>query len=122
MTHIALVSLCLVSVKIEPLEVHKPFDAGDPLMGPGLWQASQSCVGKSSTFLIYPQIAINFSYFSSNFAHLLPHFGPPGGQLAHPERPWLCHCKGHGGIRAKRLVEIQGAKPPEAVGFMAVFR
>ena len=38
----------------------------------------------------FPQI--NFSYFSSNFAHFLPHFGPPGGRLSHPERPWLRHC------------------------------
>ena len=43
-----------------------------------------------SSFL--PQISINFSYFSSNFSYFLPHFGPPGGRLAHPERPWLRHC------------------------------
>ena len=39
----------------------------------------------------FPQISINFSYFSSNFSYFLPHFGPPGGRLAHPERPWLRH-------------------------------
>ena len=33
-----------------------------------------------------------FSYFSSNFTYLLPHFGPPGGRVAHPGRPWLRHC------------------------------
>ena len=43
----------------------------------------------SSFFL---QISINFSYFSSNFSYFLPHFGPPGGRLAHPERPCLRHC------------------------------
>ena len=37
--------------------------------------------------LFFPQISINFSYFSSNFSN----FGSPGGQLAHPERPWLLH-------------------------------
>ena len=31
-------------------------------------------------------------YFSSNFTHFLPHFGSPGGRLAHPGRPWLRHC------------------------------
>ena len=32
-----------------------------------------------STF--FPQISINFS---SNFTYFLPHFGPPGGRVAHP--------------------------------------
>ena len=41
----------------------------------------------------FPEIWIKFSYFSSNFSHFLPHFGPPGGQVAHPGRPWLCHWK-----------------------------
>ena len=40
----------------------------------------------------FPQISIKFSYFSSNFTYLLPHFGPPGGRLAHQGRPWLRHC------------------------------
>ena len=40
----------------------------------------------------FPQILINLSYFSSNFTHFLPHFGSPGGRLAHPGRPWLRHC------------------------------
>ena len=40
----------------------------------------------------FPQISINFTYFSSNFTCCLPHFGPPGGRLAHPVRPWLRHC------------------------------
>ena len=39
----------------------------------------------------FPQILINFSYFSSNFTYFLPHFGPPGGWVAHPGRPWLRH-------------------------------
>ena len=46
-------------------------------------------MGKSSTLLIFPQIVINFSYFSSNFTYFLPNFGPPG--VAHPGRPWLRH-------------------------------
>ena len=29
--------------------------------------------------------------FSSNFSHFLPHFGSPGGRVAHPGRPWLRH-------------------------------
>ena len=47
-------------------------------------------VGKSLTFLIFPQISIIFSYFSSNFSHFCPHFGPldegrpPGEALATP--------------------------------------
>ena len=36
----------------------------------------------------FPQISINFS---SNFTYFLPHFGPPGGRVAHPGRPWLRH-------------------------------
>ena len=43
----------------------------------------------SSFFLTFPSF---FSYISLNFPHLCPHFGSPGGQLAHPGRPWLCHC------------------------------
>ena len=39
----------------------------------------------------FPQILIKFSYFSSNFPHILPHFGPPGGRVVHPQRPWLRH-------------------------------
>ena len=39
------------------------------------------------------QISISFSYFSSNLTYFFPHFGPPGGQLAHPARPWLRHCR-----------------------------
>ena len=42
---------------------------------PGPQPASQFWVGKSSTFLVFPQITFNFSYFSSNFAHFLPHLG-----------------------------------------------
>ena len=36
---------------------------------------------------LFPKILIIFSYFSSNFSHFLPHFGSPGGQLAHLGRP-----------------------------------
>ena len=32
-----------------------------------------------------------FSYSSSNFSYFLPHFGPTGGRVAHPGRPWLRH-------------------------------
>ena len=35
----------------------------------------------------FPQILKNFSYFSSNVTYFLPHFGPPGGRLAHPGSP-----------------------------------
>ena len=45
--------------------------------------ASQSRVGKSSIFLIFPQ----FPYFSSNVPHFSPHFGPSGGRVAHPGKP-----------------------------------
>ena len=56
--------------------------------------ASPSQVGKSSTFLILPQILINFSYFFSYFSHFLPHFGSPVGEPgpSHPGRPWLHYC------------------------------
>ena len=40
----------------------------------------------------FPQISINFSNFSSNLIYFLPHFGPPGGEVAHLGRPWLHHC------------------------------
>ena len=40
---------------------------------------------------LFPQIKINFSYFSSNFTYFLPHFGPPGGWVATQGRPWLRH-------------------------------
>ena len=39
----------------------------------------------------FPHLLINFTYLSSNFSHFLPHFGPPGGRVAHPGRPWLRH-------------------------------
>ena len=58
----------------------------------------------------FPEISINFSYFSSNFTFFLPHFGPPGGRVAHPGRPWLRHwlwrlktVKGHPRETARRL-------------------
>ena len=40
----------------------------------------------------FPHFFLKFLSFSSNFAYFLPHFGPPGGRVAHPGRPWLCHC------------------------------
>ena len=43
----------------------------------------------------FPNFSSNcdqFSYFSLNFPHFLPHCGSPGGPLAHPGRPWLRHC------------------------------
>ena len=55
--------------------------------------ASQSRVGKTSTFLIFLKSRSNFLIFIWNFAHFLPHFGPTGGRLVHPGRPWLRHCQ-----------------------------
>ena len=43
----------------------------------------------SSTLPHFPKY---FAYFSSICLEFFPHFGPPGGRLAHPGRPWLCHC------------------------------
>ena len=61
-----------------------------------------SRVGKNSTFLNFPQISISFSYFSSNFPHFCPHFGPQGGRVTHSGRSWLTppwlglmHCISH---------------------------
>ena len=34
---------------------------------------------------------LSFLIFPQTFTHFLPHFGPPGGRVAHPERPWLRH-------------------------------
>ena len=42
-------------------------------------------------FLNPSSFSCRFSHFSSNFLHFLPHFGLPGGRLAHPGRPWLRH-------------------------------
>ena len=53
---------------------HSPREARDPLSS------------------LFPESLINFSYFSSNFTYFLPHFGPPGGRVAHPGRPRLRHC------------------------------
>ena len=52
-------------------------------------KAGETCGSRTTLF---SQILIDFSYFSSNFTYFLPHFGSPGGQVAHPERPLLCHC------------------------------
>ena len=46
----------------------------------------------------------NFSYFSSYFTYFLPHFGPPGGRLPHPGRPWLRHCKDMGSWRVAKTI------------------
>ena len=48
-----------------------------------------------TTFLFFSSKFDEFSYFSSNFTYFLPHFGPPGGRLAHPGRPWLRHWMGY---------------------------
>ena len=45
----------------------------------------------------FPQILINFSYFSSNFSHFLPHFGPPGGRVA-LSTPLYVNCEPHADI------------------------
>ena len=34
---------------------------------------------------------LSFIIFPLTFTHFLPHFGPPGGRLAHPGRPLLRH-------------------------------
>ena len=47
--------------------------------------------GQEFYFPHFPQILINFSYFSLSFTYFLPHFGSSGGPLAHPGRPWLRH-------------------------------
>ena len=51
----------------------------------------------------FPQISINFS---SNFSYFLPHFGPPGGQVAHPGRPWLRHWMGEGGSMLEVIISF----------------
>ena len=51
----------------------------------GAWPASQSRAGKSSTFPIFPQISIDYSYFSSYFPNFRPHFS----RVAHPGRPCM---------------------------------
>ena len=63
----------------------------DPGQMQGCSQPSQSQVGKSPLSSFCPQILIDVSYFSSNFTYFLPHFGPPGGRVAHPGRHWLRH-------------------------------
>ena len=56
----------------------------------------------------FPKFWSFFSYFSSNFSHFLPHFGSPGGRLAHPGRSWLRHwwaymCIGYHMVRALNI-------------------
>ena len=51
---------------------------------------SQSRVGKSSTFLIFLKSQSIFLIFLK-LCYFLPHFGPPGGRVANPWRPWLRH-------------------------------
>ena len=34
---------------------------------------------------------LSFLIFPQTFTHFLPHFGPSGGRVAHPGRPWLRH-------------------------------
>ena len=55
----------------------------------------------------FPQILINFSYFSSNFTYFLPYFGPPGG----PTRKGPGYATDHSyGITAMRGFEIKHKK------------
>ena len=54
--------------------------------------------GPLSSF--FPRMSINFSYFSSNFTYFFPHFGPLGGRVAHPGRPWLRHWAKQQGYRS----------------------
>ena len=62
-----------VPIKVVPLTLR-----GSQLHCPGL---ARVC----SSFVILPQNFHHFSYFSSSF----PHFGPTGGWVTHPRRPWL---------------------------------
>ena len=43
--------------------------------------------GQEFLFPHFSQMLIIFSYFSSNVYNFLPHFGSPGGRVAHPGRP-----------------------------------
>ena len=52
----------------------------------------------------FPQISIRFSCFSSNFQYFLPHFGPPGGRVAHPGRPWLRHWMGTTAVKKNSIL------------------
>ena len=65
----------------------------------GAQLVSQSGGGdKSSTFPIFSQISIFFSYFSSKFQNLLifSSFWLSGWVwLAHLGKPWLRHCRAH---------------------------
>ena len=69
----------------------------------GAYLVSQSGGGgvgwrKSSTFPIFSQISIFFSYFSPKFQNLLifSSFWLPGWVwLAHLGKPWLRHCRAH---------------------------
>ena len=48
--------------------------------------------GQERSVSPFIQIFLFFSHiFFSIFPNFIPHFGPPGGQLDHPERPWLHH-------------------------------
>ena len=41
---------------------------------------------------IFPHFHVVSLIFPQFFFIFFPHFGLPGGRLAHPERPWLRHC------------------------------
>ena len=69
-----------------PFEIHTP-----PPVEQGRSQPHSPGWARVPLSSFFPQISINFSYFSSNFTYFLPHFGPPGGRVAHPGRPWLRH-------------------------------
>ena len=69
-----LFSLISIAVKQGPSQPHSPGWARVPL--------SSFYLKFQFIFLVFPQ---TFTYF-------LPHFGPPGGRVPHPGRPWLRHC------------------------------
>ena len=48
--------------------------------------------GQELHFPHFSSNLISFSCFSSSLTYFLPHFGSPGGRLAHLGRPWLRHC------------------------------
>ena len=52
---------------------------------------SQSRVGKSFTFLIFSSNFDQFFLFFLKLYVFSSSFGPPGGRIAHPGRPWLRH-------------------------------
>ena len=58
----------------------------DQLVAQGRSQPHSPIWARLPLSSFFSQISNNFHYFYSNFSHFLPHFGPPGGRLVHPER------------------------------------